>query len=171
MLHAPPPSTASAPKRVRRCPECLAAVDTTKDWRKMFCCEPHRVAFHNRQTVRGRKLVPLVMAERITRSGWCRDKDTGKLARQKSRQLMDFWNLEDREAGRMAADEYIALRQRLGLNDADTLSESELGRRREAALLRMTDEQLLRAIQDCRSDSRLEKLRAERRRRQQENDQ
>lgn len=152
-------------KNGRRCPECLEPVDTSKDWRKMFCSDAHRTAYHNRQTVRGRKLVPLVMAERITRSGWCRDKDTGKLARQKSRRLMDLWNHEDREAGRMAADEYIAVRQRLGLNDADVLSEAESQRRRENAIHNMTDDELLKAIQETRSDSRLDKLRAERRRR------
>lgn len=132
----------------------------------MFCSDAHRNAYHNRQTVRGRKLVPLVMAERVTRSGYCRDKATGILARQKSRQLMDFWNREDREAGRMAADEYIATRQKLGLNDADMLSEGESKRRREKALERMTDAELLKAIQETRSDSRLEQLRAERQRRQ-----
>lgn len=168
VLHGPPENGNGNGKRPRLCPECLAPVDTSKDWRKMFCCDQHRNAYHNRQTVRGRKLVPLVMAERITRSGWCRDKDTGKLARQRSRRLMDHWNLEDREAGRMAADEYIAVRQRLGLNDADLLSEAQNKQRRDDAIRRLTDEQLLRAIQDCRSDSRLEKLRAERQRRQQE---
>lgn len=155
------------PNGKRRCPECLAPVDTSKDWRKMFCSDAHRTAYHNRQTVRGRKLVPLVMAERITRSGYCRDKDTGKLARQKSRQLMDLWAREDREAGRMAPDEYVAVRQRLGLNDADVLSEGEAKRRRELALERMSDAKLLRAIQETRDESRLEKLRAERRRREQ----
>jgi hypothetical protein len=172
VLHGPPetgtgePTAAEAKAVKRRCPECLAAVDTSKDWRKLFCSSEHRTAYHNRQTVRGRKLVPLVMAERITRSGYCRDKETGKLARQKSRQLMDFWNREDREAGRMPADEYIAVRERLGFNDADLLSEGEAAERRDRALERMTDAELLKALQETRSEPRLEKLRAERRRRQ-----
>jgi hypothetical protein len=165
VLHAAPGNGTKAP---RRCPECLAPVDTSKDWRKLFCSNEHRTAYHNRQTVRGRKLVPLVMAERITRSGYCRDKATGILARQKSRQLMDLWNREDREAGRMPADAYIAIREALGFNDADHLSEAQNKERRELAIERMTEEQLLHAIQETRNESRLEKLRAERRRRQQQ---
>jgi hypothetical protein len=168
MLHGPPVNANGDAKRPRRCPECLVPVDTSKDWRKLFCSNEHRTAYHNRQTVRGRKLVPLVMAERITRSGWCRDKETGKLARQKSRQLMDRWNREDREARRMPADEYIAVRERLGFNDADVLSEAENRQRRERAIERMTDQELLQAIQESRSDTRIEQLRAERRRRQQQ---
>lgn len=101
----------------RLCPECLGPVNTELDWRKMFCSEAHRVAFHNRQTVRGRKLVPLVMAERLTRSGDRRDRATGILARQRSRRLLDKWAREDREAGRMAADHYVALRERLGFHE------------------------------------------------------
>lgn len=66
----------------------------------------------------------------------------------------------------MPADEYIAVRQRLNLNDAETLHEGEAAKRRELAIERMTDEQLLGAIQQTRSEPRLEKLRAERRRRQ-----
>jgi hypothetical protein len=155
-----------APNGKRRCPECLAAVDTSKDWRKLFCSNEHRTAYHNRQTVRGRKLVPLVMAERITRSGYCRDKVTGILARQKSRHLMDLWNREDREAGRMPSDEYVAIREKLGFNDAETLHEGEAAKRREIAIERMTDAELLSAIQRTRSEKRLEELRAERRRRQ-----
>lgn len=168
VLHGPPGNGDNPARRPRRCPECLALVDTSKDWRKLYCCDAHRIAYHNRQTVRGRKLVPMVMAERITRSGWCRDKETGKLARQKSRQMMDLWNREDREAGRMPADEYIAVRERLGLNDAELLGEAEGKRRRESAIAAMTDADLLAAIQKTRAAGRLEKLRAERQRRQQE---
>jgi hypothetical protein len=124
VLHGPPETGTGAPRgdpatagTGRRCPECRALVDTSADWRKMFCSEAHRVAFHNRATVRGRKLVPLVMAERITRSGYCRDKATGILARQRSRQLMDKWAQDDRAAGRMAMDDYVATRERLGFHD------------------------------------------------------
>lgn len=153
----------------RVCPECAVAVDVSKDWRVMFCSAEHRTAFHNRQTVRGRKLVPLVMAERITRSGYCRDKATGILARQRSRQLMDLWAREDREAKRMPMDTYVALRERLGFNDADVLTEAQTKRKKANALERLTDEELLGKIQRCRSDAQLEKLRAERRRRQEIN--
>lgn len=124
VLHDPPESGPGAPRGEpaaagsgRRCPECLGAVDTSKDWRKMFCSEPHRAAFHNRQLKRGRTLVVLCMAERITRSGWCRRKAAGILARQRSRRLMDRWAREDREEGRMAMDEYFETRERLGFHD------------------------------------------------------
>lgn len=123
VLHGPPETGAGAPRGAaeeqtgRRCPECLGAVDTRLDWRKMFCSEPHRQAFHNRQLKRGRTLVVLAMAERITRSGYCRRKATGILARQKSRRLMDRWAKEDREANRMMMDEYLETRERLGFHD------------------------------------------------------
>jgi hypothetical protein len=83
----------------------------------MFCCEDHRKAFHNRQLIRGRKLVVLCMAERVTRSGYCRRKQTGIEARQRSRRLMDAWHKEDMTAGRMAMDDYLAIRTRLGFQD------------------------------------------------------
>lgn len=117
MLHGPRGSAEELVRVHRRCPECLGAVDTSKDWRKMFCSEPHRTAFHNRQLKRGRTLVVLCMAERITRSGWCRRKAAGILARQRSRRLMDRWAQEDRAAGRMAMDEYFETRERLGFHD------------------------------------------------------
>jgi hypothetical protein len=124
MLHGPPESGRGAPRgdpatagEGRRCPECLGAVDTSKDWRKMFCSEEHRQAFHNRQLKRGRTLVVLCMAERVTRSGERRLKATGILARQRSRRLMDRWHQEDVAGGRMAMDEYLETRERLGFHD------------------------------------------------------
>lgn len=123
MLHAPPESGPGAPRggaeehSGRRCPECLGPVDTTMDWRKIFCSQAHRMAFHNRQLIRGRKLVVPAIAERITRSGTARRKAAGILARQRNRQMMDQWVKDDRAAGRMAMDEYFELRERLGFHD------------------------------------------------------
>jgi hypothetical protein len=123
MLHGPPETGTGAPRGApeehvrRRCPECLGAVDTRMDWRKMFCSEKHRTDFHNRQLKRGRSLVVPAIAERITRSGTCRRKAAGILARQRNRKLMDQWVKEDREAGRMAMDEYFELRERLGFHE------------------------------------------------------
>lgn len=124
VLHGPPETGRGAPRGApgdagsgRRCPECLGDVDTSADWRKMFCSEQHRTAFHNRQLKRGRTLVVLCMAERVTRSGYCRLKATGIEARQRSRRLMDKWHQEDMRAGRMAMDEYLAIRTRLGFQD------------------------------------------------------
>ena len=102
----------------RPCPECGVAFAVPEaNARKMFCTDAHRVAWNNRMTVRGRVLTPLVMAERITRSGDSRDRASGILARQQSRRLMDKWVKEDRAAGRMAADTYFATRQRLGFHE------------------------------------------------------
>lgn len=83
----------------------------------MFCCPAHRTAYHNRATVRGRVLVPLAMAARVTRDGSRGDKDTGKRAARQARALMQRYVEEDRAAGRMPADEYAAMRHRLGFDD------------------------------------------------------
>lgn len=104
---------------VRRCVECLGLVDTSRDERKMFCCDGHRQAFHNRQTVRGRKLTPLVICARKLRGGEVRfsRSHVGRAARKKAEALIALWIKEDREAGRMPMDEYIELRMRLGITD------------------------------------------------------
>lgn len=112
----PPPSLAE-PGLGRRCAECLAPVDTSKDERKMFCSDAHRTAFHNRQTVRGRKAMPLVIVERQTRGGWSKHKRAGVgiAARKRLRKLIAIWIAEDKAAGRMSMTEYVEQRQRLGL--------------------------------------------------------
>jgi hypothetical protein len=132
VLHAPPLAAHTAPiaaegshtpatgaKGSRRCPECLAAVKPSAGagFRNMFCCPEHRVAYHNRATVRGRVLVPLVMAARLTRDGSRGDTVTGKRAARQARTLMQRYAEEDRAGGRMPADEYAALRHRLGFDD------------------------------------------------------
>jgi hypothetical protein len=123
MLHGPPETGTGAPRgapeehRARRCPECLGAVDTALDWRKMFCSEEHRKAFHNRQLIRGRKLVVLAMAARITRNGTRRRPAAGLVARRRTEHLLDQWWMEDRQAGRMSMDEYLETRHRLGFQD------------------------------------------------------
>lgn len=123
MLHGPPETGRGAPRggpedhTGRKCPECLGAVDTRLDYRKMFCCEEHRKAFHNRQLIRGRKLVTVAMAARITRNGTRRDKAAGLIARRRTEHLLDQWWMEDREAHRMSMDDYLATRHRLGFQD------------------------------------------------------
>lgn len=113
MTEAPTAPKPGAPG-TRRCPECLAPVEPSQaaGGRNMFCCAEHRQAHANRMTVRGRRLTAVAMAARITRDGSCRMKGAGKSARTLSRQLMDQSIKEDREAGRMPADEYHALRLR-----------------------------------------------------------
>lgn len=119
MIHEQPSASLDAAGLGRRCVECLGPVDTAKDARKMFCSDAHRVAFHNRQTVRGRKAMPLVIAERLTRGGDRRYRRAGAgiIARKRLRKLIAQWVAEDRAGGRMAMDEYVELRQRLGLED------------------------------------------------------
>lgn len=124
MLHAPPESGPGAPRgdpatvgKGRRCPECMGLVDTEKDWRKMFCCAAHRLAFHDRQLKRGRSLVVPAIADRITRSGTRRQRAAGRKARQRKERLIQQWINEDREAGRMAMDDYFELTDRLGFYD------------------------------------------------------
>lgn len=87
-----------------------------KQHRQIFCSPAHKSDFHNRATVRGRQLTPLVMAEREGRGGDRRypDADTAIYARQESRSLIARWASEDKAAGRMSMLRYAALRRRLG---------------------------------------------------------
>ena len=133
VLHAAPETAArddlaaegtAAPEKgakgSRRCPECLAAVkpSVAAGNRNMFCCPEHRVAYVNRNTVRGRSFVALAMAARMTRDGTRGElRETGKRAARQARALQQQWIDEDRAAGRMLADEYCALRHRLGHDD------------------------------------------------------
>jgi hypothetical protein len=116
--NTPPPSL-DAPGLGRRCVECLGPVDTSRDERKLFCSDAHRTAFHNRQTVRGRKAMPLVIAERQVRGGDRRYPlaAVGIAARKRLRKMLAIWLAEDRAAGRMSMAEYVELRQRLGMED------------------------------------------------------
>ena len=96
-----------------RCPECLVPFLSVHP-RKIFCCKAHEVTFANRMTVRGRTLTALVMAAHITRGGTRGDTATGIRARRDAEHLMRRWAMEDREAGRMSATDYVALRYRKG---------------------------------------------------------
>lgn len=130
MLHAPPQIAASdcplaagvgasiasrfQHHRPRHCPECLSYFTPLEQWRTLFCCPKHRQAFANRQTVRGRQLTAWSLARYVTRNGSRRNKDAGKKAAAVCDATMQKWIVEDREAGRMAMDDYIAERLRLG---------------------------------------------------------
>ena len=93
----------------RQCPECKASF-VPKDQRQLFCSTEHRTAWNNRATVRGRVLTTYAMAARQTRDGTRGDKTTGKRAAQISHDLMQRYRDEDREAGRMDAVAFTALR-------------------------------------------------------------
>jgi hypothetical protein len=108
-----PDSPASRPRATRLCPECGQSFDRVHP-RQLFCSNEHKQTFANRLTVRGKMLVPLDMAQRITRGGSRGDIGTGIRARQDREQLLDRWVAEDREAGRMSMVDYMALRYALG---------------------------------------------------------
>ena len=97
----------------RECPECGISF-TPLDQRQLFCSPEHRTAWSNRATVRGRVLTPYAMAARQTRNGTRGDKPTGKRAAQISHDLMQRYRDEDREAGRMDAVRFAALRIKHG---------------------------------------------------------
>lgn len=114
VLHAPPET---ARKRVayppRQCPEC-GATFRPQDQRQLFCTKEHRTAWNNRATVRGRVVTPYALAARQTRDGTRGDKQTGKRAAQIRNELMQRYRDEDREAGRMDAVAFVALRFKHG---------------------------------------------------------
>lgn len=105
------PETAREPKTPLRghCPECMGLITAVQP-RQLFCSAEHKAAFHNRATVRGRVLTPLVMADRITRGGSAGDVTTGRRARRDAQRLIDSWARDDREAKRMSMVDYVCLR-------------------------------------------------------------
>lgn len=115
VLHGPARKAASdgAPASRHTCPECAQPFRPVHS-RQLFCSPEHKATFHNRATVRGRALTPVVMAARITRDGTRGDMVTGKRARQESRQMIDTWAREDREAGRMDMVAYMKARLLIG---------------------------------------------------------
>jgi hypothetical protein len=115
VLHAAAEKAAERPTGAPRatCPECGLPFTLTAS-RQMFCSPAHKATFHNRQTVRGRVLTPLSIADRITRGGSRGDKVTGRAARGDAQKLMDRWAADDREAGRMSMTEYVRRRKALG---------------------------------------------------------
>jgi len=115
VLHGRPQSLTETNAGLSRtiCPECGATFSSNGS-RQMFCKSDHRAAFHNRQTVRGRVLTPLSIADRITRGGSRGDKITGRAARGDAQKLMDRWAADDRAAGRMNMTEYVRRRKALG---------------------------------------------------------
>jgi hypothetical protein len=100
----------------RPCPECLTPFKPRMAG-TLFCCPAHRDAWNNRQTVRGRVLVPLDMVARVTRGGTrgsAEDRETGKRAARDHHRLTQRFRDEDRAAGRMAFPEYLRRRYDAG---------------------------------------------------------
>lgn len=100
----------------RPCPECLTLF-VPRQARTLFCCPAHKADWNNRQTVRGRQLVPYDMVARLTRGGTrgsAEDRETGRCAARDHHKLTQRFRDEDRAAGRMAMVEYQRRRYALG---------------------------------------------------------
>lgn len=93
-------------RRPRLCPECSLPIErkSSRGPVPVFCCSAHKVAFNNRQTVRGRTIVSLAMAWRQQRG----KKGVGSSAFEEMNRILDSFNAEDREAGRPPVTEYAA---------------------------------------------------------------
>jgi hypothetical protein len=92
--------------KTRRCPECGIEV-ARKSLRgpvPTFCCAQHKVAFNNRQTVRGRTVVSFAQAWRRGRG----KAGVPSSAFQAMCEILDTFNGEDRTAGRPPVEEYVA---------------------------------------------------------------
>ena len=112
VLHAP---SETAVGRECPCPECMALFVPTQPG-QLFCSGAHRAAWNNRATVRGRVLTPLAIVARLTRNGTRGDRQTGQSAGHHANTLILRWRDEDREAGRMPWEDYLARRYRLGFD-------------------------------------------------------
>lgn len=94
------------PYRVRtKCPECGGVVPIAKKRARVFCCDAHKNNHANRMAARGKSLAKVSMGWRITRGSGA----NGKLLFSEMTSMLDAWNAEDREAGRMRAEEYAML--------------------------------------------------------------
>ena len=76
----------------------------------------HRQAWHDRDKIRGRQLLPLRLASQLTRGGSRGEKEIGKKARRDAEHLERRWIAEDASARRMNPVEYTQLRYRLGFD-------------------------------------------------------
>lgn len=95
------------------CPECGGPVVAFGP-RAVFCGSRCKKAHHYREGLRGRQLLAFAMAARATRDGTRGDKDTGRAASARARDLMQQWAEDDKAAGRMSAVQLVALRGRMG---------------------------------------------------------
>lgn len=86
----------------RVCPECNETFETPSR-KKTFCCDAHKLAFHNRNAARGKVLIPLAMAWRAGRGSG----DTAKKAFAQLTSTLDRFVREDREAGRLPMAQYL----------------------------------------------------------------
>lgn len=97
-------------KTPRLCPECGLPVQrkSPKGRAPVFCTNKHKVAFNNRQTVRGRAIISLAMAWRQQRG----KKGVGSTSFKEMCRIIDDFNREDRIAGRPLVTDYVANMQK-----------------------------------------------------------
>jgi endogenous inhibitor of DNA gyrase (YacG/DUF329 family) len=86
----------------RVCPECNKPFEA-QNRKRLFCCDAHKLAFHNRCAARGKVLIPLAMAWRTKRGGG----GTAKKALAEMCRALDAFAAEDRKADRMPMSTYV----------------------------------------------------------------
>lgn len=86
----------------RKCAECGERFDV-KQAKQIFCCNRCRDTYHNRMGKRGKVIAPLVMAYRVKRA----DEVAKRAHLDYCRMVADF-NEEDKLAGRMSANAFMA---------------------------------------------------------------
>lgn len=93
--------------KLRNCPECGGEFTASGKQGKarVFCCPEHKQAHANRMTVRGKQLAKIALGWRQTRGSG----DLGKFLFGEMTTMLDDWNAQDLEAGRMKAGDYAAL--------------------------------------------------------------
>lgn len=101
------------PLFTKTCPECCVVFKGTAV--ATFCCQAHKRAFHTRNQKRGQAMMPLLLAWRGGRG----QKEVSKLAYAEMCRLADFWNAEDREAGRQSQAVYAAAKLKNGWTAVD----------------------------------------------------
>lgn len=92
-----------------RCAECAQPFPLTQV-KRQFCSAGCKQAFHNRAAKRGKRLVPLVMAQRQGRSSV-----TARRAHSEWCRLVSEYTAEDKAAGRKSMHDFLAVQYSLEL--------------------------------------------------------
>lgn len=91
----------------KTCPECGSALPDTKSRgkKRVFCSDGCKTVHNNRMAARGKALAKVAMGWRQQRGAG----DLGKFLFGEMTTMLDQWNSEDYQSGRMRADHYAAL--------------------------------------------------------------
>lgn len=111
------PGVPAASARTKPCAECAAAFPVIRGKRQLFCGNPCKQTNENRWTVRGKRLVVLLMASRQTRDGTrgtTEQRTAGRKAAAMMRELMQAIKDEDAAAGRADALSLFTARLKMG---------------------------------------------------------